>query len=179
MRLAFPHAIWYHSTVTAGEPAEKKGCAMTPKVLIRKILVSTAVVCTVISIFFYFLAAIVNEVESLFDETAVTFRQFLLILLFSFLIALANRLLTVSRLHLSLRILIHYATLLGAFFVVFIRAGKLKISGPSSVFLAIMIFSLLYAAFFVSAYFFLRWLGALPPPKKKKEEQKEYHSRFS
>ena len=54
---------------------------MTPKDFIRKVLISTCVICTLISVFFYFLAAIVNEVESLFDETAVTFRQFLLILL--------------------------------------------------------------------------------------------------
>ena len=53
---------------------------MTPKTFIRKILVSTCVVATLISVFFYFLAAIVNKVESLMDETAVTFRQFLLIL---------------------------------------------------------------------------------------------------
>ena len=150
---------------------------MSPKDFIRKILVSSCVVCTVISIFFYFIAAIVNEVESLFNETAVTFRQFLLILLFSVLVALANRLLSVSRLHVALRILIHYATLLAAFLVVFIRAGKLKINGPAAVFLSIMIFTVLYVAFFLLAYFTLRFLGALPN-RKEPEEKPEYRSRF-
>ena len=150
---------------------------MSPKVFVRKILTSTAVICTVISVFFYFIAAIVNKVESIMNETAVTFRQFLLILLFSFLVALANRLLSVSRIHIALRILIHYATLLAAFLIVFIWAGKLKISGPASVFLAIMIFSVLYIALFLAAYFTLRFLDALPN-KKESEKPTEYRSRF-
>ena len=149
---------------------------MSVKTFIRRVLTSSCIVCTVISVFFYFLAAIVNEVEELFDETAVTFRQFLLILLFSVLVALANRLLSVRRLHVALRVLIHYATLLAAFLVVFIWAGKLKISGPASVFLAIMIFSVLYLVFFLAAFFTLRFLGS--PEEKKKNESAEYCSRF-
>ena len=150
---------------------------MSPKDFIRKILVSSCVNCTVISAIFYFIAAIVNEVESLFSETAVTFRQFLLILLFSVLVALANRLLSVTRLHVALRILIHYATLLAAFLVVFIRAGKLKINGPAAFFLSIMIFTVLYVAFFLISYFTLRFLGALPS-RKEPEEKPAYKSRF-
>ena len=151
---------------------------MSKRTFVRKILVSSCVICTVISVFFYFIAAIVNEVESLFDESAVTFRQFLLILLFSFLVALANRLLSVSRLHVALRVLIHYATLLSAFLVVFIWAGKLKIDGPAAVFLSIMIFTVLYVLFFLAAYFTLRFLGALPSQKKPAEKKPEYRSRF-
>ena len=151
---------------------------MTPRALIKKILVQTAVVCTVISIFFFFLAAIVNEVESIFNETAVTFRQFLLILLFSFLIALANLLLSVKSLHPALRVTVHYATLLASFLIVFIRAGKLKISGAASFVLAIMICTVLYAAIFLSAFFLLRALGVLPDEKKKKAESKKYDPRF-
>ena len=150
---------------------------MTPKTFIRKILVSTCVVATLISVFFYFLAAIVNKVESLMDETAITFRQFLLILLFSLLVALANRLLAYPKLHIALRILIHYATLLAAFLIVFVAAGKLKISGAASLFLSIMIFSVLYAVFFVAGYFLLRLFGALPN-KKNEEEPRTYRSRF-
>lgn len=150
---------------------------MTPKDFVRKILVSTCVICTVISVFFFFFAAIVNEVESLFSETAITFRQFLLILLFSFLVALANRLLSVQRLHIALRITVHYATLLAAFLVVFIRAGNLKITGSASLFLSVMIFTVLYAVFFAASYFLLRLFGALPG-KGKKEEKQEYRSRF-
>ena len=150
---------------------------MSPKEFIRKILVSCCVNCTVISVVFYFVAAIVNKVESLFNESAVTFRQFLFILLFSFLVALANRLLSLARLHIALRVLIHYATLLAAFLVVFIWAGKLKINGPSAVFLSIMIFTVLYVAFFLAAYFTLRFLGVFPG-KKKSEKKPEYSSRF-
>ena len=151
---------------------------MTPKEFVRKILISTCVICTLISVFFYFIAAIVNEVESLFDETAVTFRQFALILLFSLLVALANRLLAVQKLHIALRILIHYATLLAAFLVVFIAAGKLNVSGPASVFLAVMIFTVLYAVCFVAGYFLLRLFGALPSQQAKPEEKPVYRSRF-
>ena len=150
---------------------------MTPKTFIRKILVSTCVVATLISVFFYFLAAIVNKVESLMDETAITFRQFLLILLFSLLVALANRLLSVKSLHAVLRVAIHYATLLAAFLVVFVAAGKLKISGPASVFLAVMIFTVLYAVFFVAGYFLSR-LFRDAPDEKKKTDDAAYRPRF-
>lgn len=150
---------------------------MTPKTFIRKILVSTCVVATLISVFFYFLAAIVNEVESLMDETAVTFRQFLLILLFSLLVALANRLLSVKKIPIVARVAIHYATLLAAFLVVFVAAGKLKISGPSSVFLAVMIFTVLYAVFFVAGYFLSR-LFREKPDEKEKAENSAYRPRF-
>lgn len=150
---------------------------MNPKTFIRKILVSTCVVATLISVFFYFLAAIVNEVESLMDETAVTFRQFLLILLFSLLVALANRLLSVRSLHAALRVAIHYATLLAAFLVVFVAAGKLRISGPSSVFLSVMIFTVLYAVFFVAGYFLSR-LFRDDPDEKKKADDAAYRPRF-
>ena len=150
---------------------------MTPKDFVRKILLSTCVNCTLISVFFYFIAAIVNKVESIMNETAVTFRQFLLILLFSLLVALANRLLSVRKLQIVLRVAIHYATLLAAFLVVFVAAGKLKISGAASVFLAIAIFTVFYAAFFAAGYFLIRLFGEKPDDKKE-TEQPVYRSRF-
>lgn len=150
---------------------------MNPKTFIQKILVSTCVVSTLISVFFYFLAAVVNEVESLMNETAVTFRQFLLILLFSLLVALANRLLSVRSLHAVLRVAIHYATLLAAFLVVFVAAGKLHISGASSVFLAVTVFTVLYAVFFVAGCFLSR-LFRDKPDEKKKAENDAYRPRF-
>lgn len=149
---------------------------MTVKEFVRKILVSSCVICTLISVFFYFVAAIVNGDETLIDP-AINLRQFLLILLFSLLVALANRLLSFRKLHIVLRILIHYVTLLAAFLVVFVAAGKLKISGAASLFLAIMIFTVLYVAFFVAGYFLLRLFGALPG-KQKEEETPTYRSRF-
>ena len=149
---------------------------MTVKEFVRKILVSSCVICTLISVFFYFVAAIVNGDETLIDP-AINLRQFLLILLFSLLVALANRLLSYQKLHIVFRILIHYATLLAAFLIVFVAAGKLKISGAASLFLSIMIFTVLYAVFFVAGYFLLRLFGALPN-KKNEEEPRTYRSRF-
>lgn len=149
---------------------------MSIKEFVRKILVSSCVICTLISVFFYLVAAIVNGEDETLLDPAINLRQFLLILLFSLLVALANRLLSVQKLHLVLRILIHYATLLAAFLVVFVAAGKLKISGAASLFLAIMIFTVLYALFFIAGYFLLRLLGAIP--KKKKDEPATYSSRF-
>ena len=150
---------------------------MTAKEFVRKILVSSCVICTLISVFFYFIAAIVNNGDETLLDPAINLRQFLLILLFSLLVALANRLLAYPKLHIALRILVHYATLLAAFLVVFVAAGKLKISGAASLFLSIMIFSVLYAVFFVAGYFLLRLFGALPN-KKNEEEPRTYRSRF-
>ena len=149
---------------------------MSIKEFVRKILVSSCVICTLISIFFYFITAIVNADETLIDP-AINLPQFLLILLFSLLVALANRLLSVKKLHILLRILIHYATLLAAFLIVFVSAGKLKISGAASLFLAIVIFTVLYALFFVAGYFLLRLFGAIPG-KEKKGKNQEYTPRF-
>ena len=149
---------------------------MTVKEFVRKILVSSCVICTLISVFFYFIAAIVNNGDETLLDPAINLRQFLLILLFSLLVALANRLLAYPKLHIALRILIHYATLLSAFLVVFIWAGKLKIDGPAAVFLSIMIFTVLYAVCFVAGYFLLRLFGALP--EKTKKEETPYNPRF-
>jgi hypothetical protein len=150
---------------------------MTVKEFVRKILVSSCVICTLISVFFYLVAAIVNGEDETLLDPAINLRQFLLILLFSLLVALANRLLSFQKLHIALRIAIHYATLLAAFLVVFVAAGKLKISGPSSVFLSVMIFTVLYAVCFVAGYFLLRLFGAIPKEEKKKDET-PYRSRF-
>ena len=150
---------------------------MTVKEFVRKILVSTCVVCTLISVFFYLVAAIVNGEDDTLLDPAINLRQFLLILLFSLLVALANRLLTVRGLHIVLRILIHYATLLATFFIVFIAAGKLKISGPASVFLSVMIFTVLYAVCFTAGYFLLRLFGAIQKPEKNGGST-PYDSRF-
>ena len=105
------------------------------------------------------------------------FRSWWAILLFSLLVALANRLLTVRGLHIVLRILIHYATLLAAFLIVFVAAGKLKISGPAAVFLSVMIFTVLYAVCFTAGYFLLRLFGAIQKPEKNGGST-PYDSRF-
>ena len=152
---------------------------MSPRKFIRQILTSTCIFCTVISVLFFFFAAIVNEVESLFDDGAsLPFRFFLLILLFSLLIALANRLFSVRKIRFIFRLLIHYATLLAAFLSTFVAFGKLKINGPASVFVAIMVFTILYAVIVGLTLAVMKFLGVPIFQSDEKEEQPAYKSRF-
>ena len=148
---------------------------MQSRKLIRQILTSTCVFCTVISVLFYIFTAVASEIES----SAVPFRQFLLILLFSFLIAIANRLFRVRKIRFLFRLLIHYATLLAAFLLIFVAFGKLKISGPSSVFIAIILFTILYLAIIGLSLAVMKFLGVSLFQKDESEKQTAYKSRFS
>ena len=91
---------------------------------------------------FYAFAAI-----SEFTSAAITLPRYLLIVSFGFIIALAELMYKSLNLKNWLRGLIHYGVLLTAFIAIFIVSGNIKSGRASAVFAAIVIFTMLYFAF--------------------------------
>ena len=91
---------------------------------------------------FYAFAAI-----SEFTSAAITIQRYLLITAFGFIIAFAELMYASLNLKNWLRGLIHYGVLLTAFIAIFIISGNIKSGRASAVFAAIIIFTMLYFAF--------------------------------
>lgn len=104
--------------------------------------------CVLILALFYAFGAI-NQ----YAIPYIDFRTFLTILLFGLIVSVAGFILTLEKLKMPLRILIHYIALFVAFYVIFIISGNLNTGGASVVFSAIVIFTFLYAVIFTSVYF--------------------------
>ena len=127
---------------------------------IKSIILNSTAYTVVILILFYLYALIGN-----LTHPAITFGTFLIILVFGFIISLANMIFSIKKLHYMLKLLIHYAALLVAFIFVFIIAGKLSLSGIASVFSAIIIFTFLYAVIYAISYGVKSALNSVSKPK--------------
>ncbi len=142
---------------------------------IRRIFTSGCIWMTGISLVFFAVAALINSTEQTFGTLGISFPQYLLILLFSFLIAGAGLLLSLPRLHVALRILIHYAVILTGFIVIFAVAGNLNFDSSAKIFVAIVIFTFFYAIIMAVYISLLHTLGKL---SKKRGAPTKYHSIF-
>lgn len=148
---------------------------------IRSILVGGCVFTTVITLLFSIVAFIINRAEGIYGTVSLPVSQFLLILLFSFVIATANHVFFLRRLHTALRLLIHYSALLISFIFVFVVAGNLRITGADSVFIAIVVFTVLYAILMAIVLSFLRAIGFLDKTlgyAHKVRDAEQYKRRF-
>ena len=116
---------------------------------------------TVVILMLFYLYALIGNLT----HPAITFATFLIILVFGFIISLANMIFSIKKLHYMLKLLIHYSALLLAFIFVFIIAGKLSLSGIASVFSAIIIFTFLYAVIYVISYGVKSALTSVSKPK--------------
>lgn len=146
---------------------------------LRSILTGGCILATVMTLIASVVALIVNRAEGIFSEVSLPVSQFLVILAFSFLIAAANRILTLRRMHAALRLLIHYAALLVSFLFIFVLAGNLRITTAASAFIAIFLFTVLYAAAMAIVLSLLSALGLFGKPKKgRKATAEPYKNRF-
>lgn len=136
--------------------------------------IKTACAYTVAILIFFYLFAVTNS----FDETAIGFGRFGLILLFGIVIALADYIFTmkISKLY---TVLLHYCVLLFAFIVIFLISGVLGDSG-SRIFISAIVFTILYAVLFAAVYFFKKGVSKLDnglnknhPAKKKEQKPKQ------
>lgn len=148
---------------------------------LRSILTGGCVFTTVITLLFSIVAFIINRSEGTYGKVSLPVSQFLLILLFSFVIAAANHVFFLRRLHTALRLLIHYAALLVAFIFIFVVAGNLHITGPASVFISIFVFTVLYGVMMAVVLSFLRAVGYLDKTlgyAHKVRDAEQYKKRF-
>ena len=100
-------------------------------------------------LFLFYLAGTVAD----FTNPYINFKTFLFIALFGVVISIAELVLKVEKIHIFLRILIHYLALFCAFTVIFIISGNIAVKGPASIFSALIIFTVLYAVIFSALYF--------------------------
>lgn len=104
--------------------------------------------CVLILSLFYAFGAI-NE----YSKPYIDFKTFLVILLFGVIVSVGGFILTLEKLKMPLRILIHYITLFVAFYAIFIVSGNLGAGGSSAIFSAVIIFTFLYIVIFTMVYF--------------------------
>lgn len=109
---------------------------------------------TVLIMTVFYLFGLIGEIGAAF----ISFTTFLTVALFGLLIALAELVLNIRKIHIAFRVLIHYLVLLVAFNVVFISSGNLSVSSGGEIFSAIVIFTVLYAIMFGLVYIIRRFI---------------------
>ncbi|MBO5050674.1 MAG: hypothetical protein J6D31_00580 [Clostridia bacterium] len=115
---------------------------------IKKILTSSCICFTLITLFLYLIGKAVPTVGD-----AVAISSLFTIYLFSLLLALAGLLLGISTIQIGWRVLLHYLASLFAFYVVFIVIA-MKLSAARSALIGLLLFTMLYAIL-MGVYLFL------------------------
>ncbi len=138
------------------------------------LLRACAITVMIVLIFFLFTYTLGSGREPLYIG------NFLLILAFGAVISVADLILEIKKLKFIFRLLIHYATLLVAFLVVFRFIVE---KAPSAIFVAIILFTVLYAVFFVIAFFIKKAVNAADKKvdkklPKKADGKKKYNSLY-
>jgi len=128
---------------------------------------------TVLIVTLFFLFTLITN----FTEAAIKIGTFMLILLFGFIISLADLFFGIEKIGKAFKVLIHYGALLVTFIVVFVVFGNISGGGAGAVISAIFIFTALYAVIFPIIYFTKKGLSSADKkidgkmPKKTKQKQ--------
>ncbi len=139
---------------------------MEIKKLIKKALASSCIYFTVITALYMLILQIANIGD---DAAAVEAHRVLLFFIASVLFALAGVLLGAKKLHLALRIVLHYAICVFAFYTCFILPTNMQ---ASFVMTGIVLFTLLYVIVALIAAAFISKL------RKNRESSTEYNKQF-
>ncbi len=143
-----------------------------------KLFSRASVICVAIS----FLMLSVTQIIKATDGggiPAVTLAQFSLFFLFSLILAGASFLFRLP-FHNALCTLIHFLSCGVAFFAVFMLAGKFAFESPAAIFIALMLYTVLYAVGF-GIYMLTRLISRLLSGKDTPKTPKEtpvYEKRF-
>lgn len=107
--------------------------------------------------------------------------RFFTVLLFSFIIALSETVFKFDRLKTSIKLLIHYFTLMIAFLLTFLIGNFFESKGAEAVLAAVLVYTALYVVFFGIVYLFRHLISKFDnrSSKKKQNDQPEkYTPRF-
>lgn len=110
-------------------------------------LVGCGYTVLILSLFYAFAA--ISE----FTSTAIAPGQFALILVSGLVIALAELMYEELKVKKAIKCIIHYAVLMIAFCLIFIISGKISAQKPAAVFIAIMLYTLLYFTIWTIVHF--------------------------
>ena len=125
---------------------------------------------------FYTFAIIVN-----LPDKSIWAPRFFTVLLFSFIISLSEMIFKIRELRNVWKLLIHFFTLLIAFLLTFLIGDFFQSKGFEAVLAAILVYTVLYIAFFGVVYLTRRLISRLEWDSEPKNEQKKpekYTSRF-
>lgn len=122
------------------KPAPEPKKKIFPR-LLTKLIYPTTLYFTVITLFLYIGGAALNYGTTKMIPRLSTI---LIVLAFSFIINVANLILTMKKLNMALRVAIHYVTLAVSFFVLFINASDYRASNGLTIIL-LLSYTLVYA----------------------------------
>ena len=148
--------------------------------VIKRVISRGTVIFTALYFSLYFIVLISND-----NGDGTSFAQAFLILLSSVIISASCEVFTVKSLSKIVKVLINYLTLLIAFFVVFVTAGKVRVNEPKDVFVTTVIFTFIYAIVFALTYLLKCWLFSSdkrektePHPTHQTKSEGSYINRF-
>ena len=132
-------------------------------VVLKRLVYPTSVIYTVITLALYIAGSFIGKGK------IPTLRTVLLVLAFSFVISLAGMILAAKRLHLALRVAIHYAMLASSFFGLFFLAADFDPSRGLSI-ISFFAFTLIYASVCATVF------AVRGHAKKSRADRAEYKS---
>ena len=130
-------------------------------------LVGCGYTVLILSLFYAFAA--ISE----FTSTAIAPGQFALILVSGLVIALAELMYEELKVKKAIKCIIHYAVLMIAFCLIFIISGKISAQKPAAVFIAIMLYTLLYFVIWTIAHFSRKAIDRMDDKLEKKNKAKQ------
>lgn len=144
---------------------------MNAKKLIKKALVSTCVIFTVITAAYMLVLQIINISDS---SAAIETGRVLLFLLFSCLLAIANVILSIKKIHTALRYIIHYSIFIFAFLICFCLPNKMD---STKIIIGITLASAGYTVIMLLIALFKKRLLKSKATPEKYEKQFNYKSK--
>lgn len=152
--------------------------------LVKKVAFETAVFTLAINTL-YLVAALLLY-PTLTELPSIDLIQHFVIMILSFVIALANRIFEAEKLHKVLKVIIHYACILVSFIVLFSSWRPDSFANSSAYFVAIFLFSVAYALVFVgfviankiSTKSKISKATTVAKQKTTKKNEEEYKPRF-
>jgi len=124
---------------------------------------------TILIMTFFYIFATLAKLES----TSMGMGKFFLILAFGMIASFAELVYEIISMKKIFRCLFHYAVLLIAFGVIFITGDFFNITGPSSVFVAITVFTLIYIVFIGIVYLVRLSLSHIDDAIDNRRDRKE------
>lgn len=140
---------------------------MELKKLFKKLFNSACIIFTVVTASYMLVLQIMNIADS---EVAIEAGRVLLFFVFSLLLAIANTLLSVEKIHSALRYILHYVITTFGFWTCFCIPNDMT---SSQTLVGIVIFSIVYAIIMIIIGIFARRL------KKAQAKEKKYEKQFS
>ena len=152
--------------------------------LLRKVIFGTAVFALSINAL-YLIAPLILQPHAQ-ESPTITIPQFIVILIFSFVISLSNRIFDAQRLHKALKVLIHFAAISTSFIVLFSSWNPEAFRKAASYFVAFFLFAAAYSIVFLSIVIGKKILknskhskvNKVPESKINKKNEEEYKPRF-